>query len=130
MPGRSMVALAALLATAILSFLAVFQAALAAGSPLGHFAWGGQHEVLPAGLRVGSVAAILIYVLVASLLLQKAALAAIWPADWVGIAVWIVAAYFALGIALNAISRSRAERLVMTPVVTALFILSLVLALH
>lgn len=125
-----MVTLAALLATAILALLALFQAVLAGGSPLGRFAWGGQHEILPAGLRLGSIAAILIYALVASLFLQKAALAAIWPADWIGAAVWIVAGYFALGIALNALSRSRSERLVMTPVVMALFILSLVLAVH
>ncbi|MNT99564.1 hypothetical protein D3C72_2424410 [compost metagenome] len=67
--------------------------------------------------------------LIASLLLQKAALAAIWPEAWIGVGVWIVVGYFALGVPLNAISRSRPERWVMTPVVTVLVASSLVLAL-
>ena len=38
----------------LLGGLAVFQALLALGAPLGAFAWGGQHRVLPTRLRVGS----------------------------------------------------------------------------
>ncbi|MEW9873186.1 hypothetical protein [Arthrobacter sp. HS15c] len=48
------VQLAAIAACALLAALAVFQAALIAGAPLGRFAWGGQHDVLPAKLRIGS----------------------------------------------------------------------------
>jgi hypothetical protein len=40
-----------------------------------------------------------------------------------------ITAYFALGIALNAISRSRPERLVMTPVVLLLAVSCLLIAL-
>ena len=39
---------AAVVALALLAALAVFQGLLVAGLPLGRFAWGGQHEVLPA----------------------------------------------------------------------------------
>lgn len=124
-----MAIVAALVATAILFVLVLFQAALIAGAPLGRLAWGGQHAVLPVGLRLGSVAAIPIYMLIASLLLQKAALAAIWPEAWIGVGVWIVVGYFALGVPLNAISRSRPERWVMTPVVMVLAASSLTLAL-
>ena len=49
-----MVAASAL--TAILGVLAVFQLALALGAPIGHFAWGGAHRVLPARLRIDSLA--------------------------------------------------------------------------
>ena len=48
----------ALALTVILAALAVFQLALAAGAPLGRFAWGGSHEVLPPRLRVGSLVSI------------------------------------------------------------------------
>ena len=114
----------------ILGGLALFQGALAAGASLGRFAWGGQHVRLPAGLRVGSLVAILIYAGFALIILQRAGLVALLPAgDWLNVAVWIVVGYCALGIAMNAISRSRPERLTMTPIVALMFGLSLVVAL-
>ena len=45
------VQVAAIAACILMAALAVFQAALIAGAPLGRFAWGGQHDVLPAKLR-------------------------------------------------------------------------------
>ena len=52
---------AALALTVLLALLAVFQLALALGAPLGHFAWGGAHRVLPRRLRIGSLVSIVIY---------------------------------------------------------------------
>ena len=46
------VQLAAIAACVILAALAIFQAALIAGAPLGRFAWGSQHSVLPTKLRI------------------------------------------------------------------------------
>jgi len=120
---------AALVAVVLLGGLAVLQAALAAGAPLGRFAWGGQYEVLPSRLRVGSVISIALYVLFALLLLQAAGAVAVLPKGAAGVAIWVLAGYFALGIVMNAVSRSRPERLVMTPVVAVLAAASLVLAL-
>ena len=117
----------AVIAVVILALLAVFQVALAGGAPLGHFAWGGQHRVLPRNLRVGSVVSILIYALIAVVLLDRAGIIEVVPFDVV--AAWVVFGYFALGIVLNAISRSKPERLVMTPVVLVLAVLSLLVAL-
>jgi hypothetical protein len=50
----------------------VFQVLLAAGLPLGHFAWGGQHRSLPRRLRIGSVMAVLIYLGLAIVILDAA----------------------------------------------------------
>lgn len=50
--------------TVVLALLALFQIALALGAPLGRFAWGGQHRVLPPRLRVGSAVSVLVYVLI------------------------------------------------------------------
>lgn len=111
----------AVIAVVILALLALFQLALAAGAPLGRFAWGGQHRVLPRNLRIGSAVSILIYALIAAILLGLVPFA--------DIAVWVVFAYFVLGIVMNAISRSRPERFVMTPVVAVLAVLSLLVAL-
>ena len=56
----------------LLAALAVFQGLLVAGLPLGRFAWGGQNEVLPANLRVGSAVSIALYAFFAVLILQAA----------------------------------------------------------
>ena len=116
---------AAVLAGVLLAGLAVLQGLLAAGAPLGRFAWGGQHRVLPAGLRIGSVVSIAVYVLFAVVLVA----AARQTGGVADVAVWVLTGYFVLGIGLNAISRSRPERLVMTPVVLVLAACCLVVAL-
>lgn len=120
--------LAAIAACALLAGLAVFQAMLAAGLPLGRFAWGGQHDVLPRNLRIGSIVAIVIYGVFALVLLDRAGLIDMLPEDVSGIAAWIIAAYGVLGVGMNAISRSRSERLAMTPTAALLAACSLVVA--
>lgn len=125
-----MPAIAAIAATVLLGLLAVFQLALAAGAPFGRFAWGGQSRVLPLRLRIGSVVSIVIYALIAAVLLERAGLIhLLGAAGFVQVAAWVVFAYFALGILMNAISRSKPERYTMTPVTIVLAGLSLLVAL-
>ena len=121
---------AAVAACLVLGALAVFQVALALGAPLGRFAWGGQHEVLPTRLRIGSLVSVAIYAAIGAILLARAGVITLGIGDRaVEIAAWIVTAYFALGIAMNLASRSRPERLVMTPTCVLLAALSAVVAL-
>jgi hypothetical protein len=123
-------AIAAILTTVILAALAIFQLALAAGAPIGRFAWGGQHNVLPTRLRVGSAVSILLYALFAIILLQRADLAAVFGSDtFVQVATWVLFGYFTLGILMNGISRSKAERNTMVPVTLVLAVLTLLVAL-
>ncbi|WP_242633477.1 hypothetical protein [Arthrobacter sp. S39] len=125
------VQVAAIAASALLAALAVFQAALIAGAPLGRFAWGGQHDVLPAKLRIGSATSIALYVLIAYVALAKAGVAPPLVSEgFTDVACWVLTGYFALGIVLNGISRSKPERLVMTPTVAVLTALYLVLSLN
>lgn len=121
---------AAIALVVILGLLAVFQIALIAGAPLGHFAWGGQDRILPSRKRVGSVISIVLYGVIAGIALTRAGLIPGWS-DALGIvvAMWVVFAYFAAGILLNAISRSIPERAVMTPTVAVLAVLALLVAL-
>lgn len=110
--------------------LALFQAALAAGMPLGHFAWGGEHERLPTRLRISSLVVIPVYAFLALIVLDKAGLTAIFGgAGWIGPANWVVAVLCGLGVVPNAMSRSRAERFTMTPVSAVLFVSALTVAL-
>jgi hypothetical protein len=121
---------AAVVALVLLAGLAVFQGLLVAGLPLGRFAWGGQNEVLPAGLRMGSAVSIALYALFAVLILHAAGRMTVLPDGVVSVAIWVLAGFFALGIVMNAMSRSRSERLVMTPVVALLAACCLALAVQ
>ncbi|YCQ26960.1 hypothetical protein M1E07_02555 [Arthrobacter sp. Z4-13] len=122
--------IAALAACAVLAGLAVFQAALIAGAPLGRFAWGGQHNVLPAGLRIGSAVSIVLYAAFGYAALAKASMVpALGNGTVTSVLAWVLTGYFALGVLMNAISRSKPERAVMTPVALFLAIAYLVLAL-
>ncbi|WP_369130061.1 hypothetical protein [Modestobacter roseus] len=119
----------AVLGVIVLGCLAVFQAALVAGAPLGRFAWGGQHVVLPTGFRIGSAVSIAVYGVIELVLLEAAGALDVVPEGFVDVALWVLTGYFALGVAMNAASRSRPERLVMTPVALTLAVVCLVLAL-
>jgi hypothetical protein len=114
----------------ILAALSVFQLALIAGAPLGRFAWGGQDRVLPRGKRAGSVTSIVLYVLFALIALQRADVVRVLPgADaFAVVAMWVLAAYFALGIVMNGISRSKPERWTMTLVCLVLAALAFLIA--
>jgi hypothetical protein len=63
---------AAVAATIVLLGLVCFQVALAAGAPLGNFAWGGAHRVLPKHLRIASAVTTLIYAATALVMLEAA----------------------------------------------------------
>jgi len=120
---------AAIALCVILGALAVFQLALILGAPIGRFAWGGQHRVLPAKLRIGSAVAIVIYAVIGVLALDRASVIDVVPDIVSTVGMWVAFGYFVLGIPLNAISRSRPERFTMTPVVVVLAALSLLVAL-
>lgn len=125
-----MVHVCALVATVILGALAAFQVSLIAGAPLGHLAWGGQHRILPRNLRIGSAVSLALYAIFAYVALARAGLAApLVSGTFTDVSAWVLTAYFAAGVVMNGISRSRPERLTMTPVALVLALLFLVLSL-
>ena len=116
-----MTTLAAALVCGLLGALAAFQALLTFGAPLGRFAWGGQHRVLPMALRIGSALSIPVYTLLAAVVLDRANLVATGAPDAVvNTAAWVVVGYFFIGMGMNLASRSKSERAVMTPTVAVL----------
>ena len=122
--------IASIIALVTLSLLAVFQLALVAGAPLGNYAWGGQHKVLPAKLRFGSACSILIYAVFASFILSKSGIWVIVTNDTVlNVGLWIMTIYLTFGILLNAISRSKRERYLMTPISALLAVLFFIVAI-
>jgi hypothetical protein len=115
-PDMALARIFALLATLILSLVALLQVLLAAGAPLGRLAWGGEHRVLPAKLRLGSVAAIPFLVLAAWAILARVDL--VLPGTDVAlvpVGTWIFGGLFVLNTLGNLASKSQVERIVMTP---------------
>jgi hypothetical protein len=114
----------------VLGGLAVFQLLLAMGAPLGRFAWGGRHRVLPASLRGSSIASLVVYGIFAVLVLTRAGLLSLGLAEEaVTVATWVVTVYLLVGVVMNLASPSRPERTVMAPISALLFALCLVVAL-
>ena len=124
-----MTAIALVVALALLTALAVLQILAASGLPLGRFVWGGQHCVLPRGLRVGSAVSVLVYAGLAALLLSRAGVLPAGDSAAVIVLTWVAFAFFAASVALNAISRSPAERWTMAPTSLLLAAATLVIAL-
>lgn len=111
----------AVVAVVVLGLMMILQVLLAAGLPLGHFAWRGQYRVLPAALRWASLAAAGVLGLAAWVVLARAGLVAPGAAPAVvPVATWVFAGFFGLNTVGNIASRSAAERLVMTPVTVLL----------
>ena len=121
---------AATMILCILVVLVMFQLALAMGAPIGRFAWGGQHRVLPTRLRLGSAVSIVLYACFAVLVLSKTGIMPIIGKgaflDW---SLWAITFYLAMGVPLNVLSRSKPERYTMTPVVVVLVICFVVISL-
>ncbi|WP_427134907.1 hypothetical protein [Pseudarthrobacter sp. S9] len=86
---------------------------------------------MPAKLRIGSGVSIAVYILFAYAALAKADLVPpLISETFTSITMWVMTAYFALGVLMNGISRSKPERLIMTPTTLVLAGLYLVLSLH
>jgi hypothetical protein len=128
-----MTEIAAIAACVVLAALAVFQGVLIAGAPIGRFAWGGQHDILPSRLRIGSLVSIVLYVVFAIVILERAGILAmfgpLFGTAFAQVAGWVLFGYFALGIVMNGISRSRPERNLMAPVSLLLAVLVLLVNL-
>lgn len=122
-----MTQLAAIIFTVVIGLLALFQLALVFGAPLGRFAWGGQHDVLPPRLRRGSAIAVVLYVAFSVVVLAISGILVIPVLDSVGGLIgWMLVIYLSIGVVMNALSRSKPERFVMTPVTAGLVACALI----
>jgi ABC-type transport system involved in cytochrome c biogenesis permease subunit len=103
-------------ATAVALFgMGAFQALLAAGAPWANLSWGGKHRgTLPDHLRAVSGAAAIAYVGTASFIASGAGSLPARSRTFTAISLLMSA-----GTIANAMSRSRAERLVWTPTTAA-----------
>jgi hypothetical protein len=120
----------ALLAAAGFAGIAVFQAALALGAPLGRAAWGGANRVIPPRLRRASAVAAVVWLLAAVLILARAGVLTVsLPSILLVVGAWALVVLSALGALVNLASSSPWERFGWAPYAATLAVLSLVVAL-
>ncbi len=125
-----MMTIAAVALTVMLGLLAIFQIALAAGAPLGKFAWGGQHATLPLNLRFGAVSAVLRYGFVAFIALDRSGTITVLPEEFSFWVMWIVVAHLGFSVILSLLSASKYEKMTLAPYTFVMGLLSLLIALQ
>jgi hypothetical protein len=110
------VLIAAIIAVAIFAVISGIQLLLAIGLSLGKLAYGGKYEKLPTSMRTMSVIAIGIFILVSIAMLERAGIITLFNNSILTLViVWIIAIYLAFNTLLNVLSKSKQEKLIMTP---------------
>jgi hypothetical protein len=111
--------------------IAAFQAAIAAGAPLGRAAWGGTHVRVPQRFRIASAVAFVVWIVAALVALARAGVdASPIPFSASRWAIWVLVVILPIGAVMNAASRSSWERFLWAPVALVLAVLCLALALE
>ncbi len=97
-------------------FIAILTVLVACGLPLGELTMGGQHKVLPRKMRVMACISILTQVFAIIIILQSGGYLPLWLSfHTTKFICGFFGAYLSLNTVMNLISRSRKERIVMTP---------------
>jgi hypothetical protein len=127
--GRPTRSPAAAAAAAGFTGFAVFELALALGAPVGRAAFGGTHTYLPAGLRIVSALAVVIWLLAALVVLRRGGYRApLISARVSRTGTWVLTGLLSLGVLLNLASSSGWERFLQAPVTAILATLCLIVA--
>jgi hypothetical protein len=122
--------IAAVILIIMFSIMVIFQFLLAIGMPIGFLAYGGQHKKLSRKLRILSVIAMGIFIYAIIVVLDRTGIITLFSNPWVsGISIWILAIYFTIGILMNAVSRSKWEKRIMTPFVLIIAICCYLIAI-
>ncbi|AQQ54858.1 hypothetical protein [Planococcus lenghuensis] len=126
----SLVHTAAVMTALLFSGVAVFQVLLSFGLPFGEFTMGGYHKVLPKRLRIAAGFSAAVLLLMGFVFLQHARVVASGIPFFLptAVLVWIITAYMAVNTVVNLASKSRKERLVMSPISGLTCILGLFIA--
>ncbi len=122
---------AAVAATVGFLVIAIFQAALALGAPLGRAAWGGTRTHLPSGLRIASAVAVVFWSFAALIVLGRAEFQVSPVPDTVARwGTWILVGALPVGALMNVASSSPWERFLWGPLALVLAVLCLFVARH
>jgi hypothetical protein len=119
----SVARIAGIIAAVLFAVVIVLQILLAAGVLPISMAWGGQRPVLTTGLRLASVAAVVILVLFAYVICRRAGLFSNNPTTTaIKFLSWIVTAFLVLNTIGNLTSKSTGERMLFSPITILLVV--------
>ena len=111
------VLIAAIIAVVLFTGMSVFQLLLVLGLPLGRLAYGGKYEKLPSKMKITSLIGIVIFIFASLSVLERAKIITLFNnLMFVTVFIWIIAVYLAFNTLMNAISKSKWEKLIMTPI--------------
>ena len=125
----NLINLASIIVAAIFVSIAVFQVLLSLGFPLGEFALGGYYKVLPKKLRILSVINAMILLFMGIVFLQHTNIINFFSFLPTNILGWIITLFLGINSIANFFSKSKKERLIMTPLSSITFILCLFIVL-
>jgi len=121
---------AAVVFSTLAAIVFFFQIALVLGAPWGHLTLGGRYAGrLPGGMRGFAAISALLIALFATIVLSRAGLVLLACESASRIGIWFVVGYSALGILMNAMSKSRSERSLWIPVTVLMFACSSLVAI-
>ncbi|MGC1419373.1 MAG: hypothetical protein WA786_04550 [Acidimicrobiales bacterium] len=122
----------AVVGATLIGGMMLLQILLAAGLPLGHAAFGGEHRVLPIRLRVASAVSVLVFAAAFCVILARVGLFGMGSRKslLVQVGTWVLVVLFGLSTLANVASRSHWERRVMAPVALLLTICFVAVALR
>ncbi|TGN08288.1 hypothetical protein [Leptospira ilyithenensis] len=107
----------------------LFQIALGLGMPWGKLAMGGKFPgIFPFKMRIACIFQILILGIMGTIVFTRAGI--LFP-DWYSYSVkiiWVVVAFFSIGVVLNLITPSEWERIIWAPVTIILLVCSILVA--
>ena len=120
--------IASLICSIVTFIMLLLQLSLSLGAPFGEYALGGQHKVLPRKMRLVSITFAFVYIFFIISYLQKGEVVSIGlSSTFVNTFIIINTVFLAYAIIGNGfITKSRKERLVMTPISIFEFICSVV----
>lgn len=121
--------IAAVMIFIICGGIAIFQVLLTLGYPLGEATMGGKYKILPKRLRFASAFSAIILLFMGYVFLQHAKVVSNGIHLPTNILVWVITIYLALNTIANLVSRSKKERLIMTPISSIAFLLCLFVAI-
>lgn len=113
----------ALIGSILFSFVIVLYVLLASGLPYGEYAMGGKYKILPGKERIISAISVIVQTFAVLVLLQAGGVMRFGLSDkTANFLCYFFAVYLSLNVFMNLLSKSKKERLFMTPLSFAIAI--------
>ncbi|MBH1940943.1 hypothetical protein I5677_08575 [Mobilitalea sibirica] len=106
----------AVLGASIFGIATIIYILLALGLPLGEFAWGGKYKVLPTNFRIICAVSVVVQLFAIMIILQTGGIIPlVFTKKVTTMICFFFAAYLSLNSIMNALSNSKKERYIVTP---------------